>query len=79
MSGLRSLSAKAIQLVPNINEGATPPDLEGADVISRSVSEKLEVAIDPDELMLDAMVSPKIALPYSTLAHVRRLLVRDIL
>jgi hypothetical protein len=76
---VRLLSAEEIQLVPDILERAKPTVLEGAGTMSRSVNKKLEVAINPDKLMLDGMVSPELAFPYFTLAQIRRSLVQGIL
>ena len=76
---LRTLSANELQLVPDIAERAKSPIAEGAEPISRCVRQKLRAAMDPDKLMLDGMVSPDRAFPYSTLEHIRRCLVRDVL
>jgi len=45
----------------------------------RSVRSKLQAASRADKVMLDAMVAPERAFPYSTLEQIRRALVRDIL
>jgi hypothetical protein len=67
---LRTLSGAEIELVPGIIEGAKPLFLEGTETTSRSITTKLEAAIAPDKLILDGMVSPEMAFPYSTLAHI---------
>ena len=53
--------------------------MSGGDATSRYVTQKLRAAVEIDKLMLDSMISPDGAFPYSTLQQIRRSLVRDIL
>jgi hypothetical protein len=76
---LRALSGAESRLVPEFIEGAERSTAEGGEPISCSASQKLQAATHPDKLMLDGMVSPQRAFPYSTLDQIRRSLVRDVL
>jgi len=76
---LRNLSANELRLVPEFVKRETLPVGDGVEAISTSVSRKLEAAVDPDKVMLDGVVSPDSAFPYSSLEQIRRSLMRDIL
>jgi hypothetical protein len=56
-----------------------PPVGVGPDQMSRSVRCKLNAASRADRVMLDAMVAPERAFPYSSLEQIRRSLIRDVL